>query len=58
MLAAHTTHTAIFTIIITNFIVSKREIYIDSFRSANAQMVMPGIEPTTFQLLGRHPDPT
>jgi hypothetical protein len=40
-------------IIIINFIVSIREIYINRRRSASAQMAEPGIRPRTFQLLSR-----
>jgi hypothetical protein len=38
---------------IINFIVSNREISINGRRSASAQLAEPGIEPRTFQLLGR-----
>jgi hypothetical protein len=41
---------------IINFIVSNREIYNDGRRSAfSAEMVKPGIKPTSFHLLGRRP---
>jgi hypothetical protein len=40
-------------IIIINFIVSNREISINGRHSASAQLAEPGIEPRTFQLLGR-----
>jgi hypothetical protein len=39
--------------IMINFIVSNREISINVRRSASAQLAEPGIEPRTFQLLGR-----
>jgi hypothetical protein len=39
--------------ITNNIIVSNREISINGCRSASAQLAEPGIEPRTFQLLGR-----
>jgi hypothetical protein len=43
----------IIIIIIIKFIVSNREISINGRRSASAQLAEPGIEPRTFQSLGR-----